>query len=473
MEQIPSDIWIEIINHMAKIDTEIIKSLIKMMAINKYFYKILFDRTYKLATISSTKIKYELKSMHWLIPNIFKWTNTDLKLEVLIEYIKSDENLCIAGGYTTLMFLNKNLDDCPNSDVDVFIINRTAEPKVTFDLLCEFISENYLDVYFDQKGSVFNIKIPEINRTIQIIVSSFVSPTHVLISFDFSHNRSCYYLGQTYCLPDAIDALSKKTSYTVPNIKLHRLAKAKLLGLEISNMIVDDDLFNLDKKSNTQLEEFKLIKKYECTPMKLGIFNSDYDYDYDIVGIDKIEDLNLHNNLHFMNLNKTLINKTITKITHKVYNYCSEDSVLNRHLIFTNTIRDHCKITIIPFITLKGILRWNDYNYHFETTDIININKLVDIYNFINDQCFEFPKYKGSSCTVTANNRIKKLSDNMNHVKITKCKYINIITADTECEIKFIPVYIYYENNGTTYDDKTKVIDGLHVYYYLYDATYY
>ena len=64
------------------------------------------------------KQKY-LISNNWLLPcdkissHNLKWVIENDQLLKLYEYIKTEPNICIAGGYPTLMCLNKNLADFP------------------------------------------------------------------------------------------------------------------------------------------------------------------------------------------------------------------------------------------------------------------------------------------------------------------------------------------------------------------------
>lgn len=198
----------------------------------------------------------------WLIENKFEWIIESDHLEILYNYIKIDPNICIAGGYPTLMCFGKNLIDYPNSDIDIYIINKTVNSHKTLENLLKFIMNTYNKISFHMLSNcIVNIKIDSINRILQIILTDLISVMNILSSFDNSHNKCCYYLNKTLLTIDTLKSKNTKSTYFyIENPKLDRITKTVKLGLSIKN----DFSINLTNSNFQKInQEYKYNHTYE------------------------------------------------------------------------------------------------------------------------------------------------------------------------------------------------------------------
>lgn len=476
MNTLSGDILIEIIKFINSTsgqpnndNHEIFRIIISMLTLSKIINKKLINYVY----VYGSKIRHEFFDQKLLIADSFKWIDESPNFNQIINYVRSDDNLCIAGGYTTLMFFNKNLNNFPDSDVDIFIMNVSADPVETFKKLHQFIIQTYPDAKYNQIISVFDIKIESINRTIQIILTDLRSPVHVLSSFDFSHNKSCYYLGRTYCLPDAQQSLSlKKTYYYAKQIRIQRLIKVNKLGLTISNVKIDEGL-NTVKKSPIEYKLFSsLFDNDDCEEIKLipatfNNFANKYGDDYhNIFELDKSKILKNSQHLHLLNLNETNLDlnkinvEYVTSEKFIVENIATINRTVN--IIYDNKI-------IIPFISLKCTM----HNYNLTCKILVQYNDIKQL--IMLDECLN----NTSSKLFSENNSISTFMSNIgigifsnkvgtNWIYLTKDK--NLLINNGPCTIKIIPVFTYYETNHV--DSCSKSHYGLTTNYYIHDIVY-
>lgn len=474
MNTIPCDILLEIIKFTDEDDHKIFKTFLLMLRLSKFIYKNLVDYTYALGC----KVRHEFYNQKLLIANTFNWVDEDFSLKIIIDYVRSNDNLCIAGGYTTLMFLNKDFKDYPDSDIDIFIMNVSVDPVKTFEHLCKFILRIYPDTQYNQTLSVFDLKIKNISRTFQIILTKLKNPTHVLSSFDFSHNKSCYYLDKTYSLPDAIHSrISKKTYYYAKQFRIQRLVKAKNLGLVISNIIIDEGL----DKCTMPVKKYELLKTIfdgedlrnntELIPASFRNFSNIYAGN-NVSNIFELDRTKIFDNIdfHFINLNET--NLDLNKINIKYIT--SKHIMKNKDMIENydiNTIYNN-KL-IVPFITLKctmrivygigcleALVKYDDikqliylnkcvYDISLKLFSVSNKMKRVEHKNYIGIGV-EFFSYKDVIGWISLSN------NNL------------IINENIPCVIKIIPVFTYnkyvFRNNNYLCEMRTA--------YYLWNVVY-
>lgn len=170
----------------------------------------------------------------------YSFSNKEPELKDMFEYIGQKENMLIAGGYPTIFFLERDLDIFPSSDIDIYIFGNCQ--KETFGKFIDFLESKYgivsintHNLYFrmDEIG-ILNIKLRDIERIIQIIGTTHFSAMDVLMQYDNSHNRCCYYNNNFYVAPDAL--IAKNTGETIFYHNFYdskRLDKASKLGLKI------------------------------------------------------------------------------------------------------------------------------------------------------------------------------------------------------------------------------------------------
>lgn len=456
MNNINIDICIEILNLTANDKFNIFKNFLTMLLVSKYFNKKLSAYVFMLGS----KLMFEYKSMSWLVPDTFEWINLEPKLEPLFKYVESNENMCIAGGYCGLIHMGKNLDDYPDSDVDIFIMKKTENSLDVLKYFLSFVKENYPGVTFCQRSGIFDIKICDVKRIIQIITSSFESPTHILSSFDFSYCKSCYYLGKTYSSPDAVCTKeNNRTNYNESHIKLNRIFKAKKLGLTISNIKIDQ---NIIAPISPIVKHFSSVLEIkDIVLVSLNNFSQNYNSGDKITETKRIKLFKELNTIHLINLNTTLLDISKINFNYVTAKYSIKNPMNVKKEYSIIMINNNCQL--IPFITIRGKGKlYNDGTVTcFETNDDDKINLLKNIYERVEKYTSTFPKYQNINPNM--NNIKHKISyrirmKNLNHKIIERL----------ECDVKIVPYYIYYEPNGNSISH----ICGLYAYYHISDVTY-
>lgn len=189
-----------------------------------------------------------LQDINWLLKDMFTFI-FDKELEKLYDYINNNKYICVAGGYPTLMFLNKTLTLYPDSDIDIYIMEPTDEAVNTIALL-HFINNNYSAIFesINHSNCVFNIKLKEYHRPIQIICTKYKSINEILFNFDMSYNKCALYCGHTFVTFDAL--YSKQCGITwTNNPTMGRINKAYNKGIYVYNF-------------NNSTEKDKTILKY-------------------------------------------------------------------------------------------------------------------------------------------------------------------------------------------------------------------
>lgn len=185
------------------------------------------------------KLRKHFSEISWLVPDTFDWVNENDQIKKLVNYVCTNPNLCIAGGYPTLMFFNKDLNLNFTSDIDIYILKHNKKSIETLTDLFNniFIMYGKIEYHIPASSSIINIKIDKIDRVVQIIFTKQQSPMHILSTYDNSHNRLCYYLGQTYATLDAIQTKQSlaSTSYIL-KMNLIRIKKTYDLGLKINGL---------------------------------------------------------------------------------------------------------------------------------------------------------------------------------------------------------------------------------------------
>lgn len=186
-----------------------------------------------------------LHSVDNLLKNEFEINNIDDKFLSLSMFVSFQDNVCIAGGFPTILYHEKNLDDFPDSDIDIFIMNTNSENnKQTLDEIITLLDctwkiksiEINSERKIKKKCGVFDILCFDFPRKIQIILTMDSNIAMLLSRFDASYCKCCIYKNDTYITPDA--KITKETGYTcfyTGNPLLSRMKKAQKIGLNVLN----------------------------------------------------------------------------------------------------------------------------------------------------------------------------------------------------------------------------------------------
>lgn len=367
----------------------------------------------------------------YLLKNEFVYIY-DEQLSELYDYIKSNPNICIAGGYPTLMHYNKNLADYPDSDIDIFVIGPDSVENAKG--LLHFINKNY-KAKFVKGDAVIDIKIKNYERPLQVIVTQYQNINELLYTFDTDYNKCALYLGDTYITFDAKYSVAINMTHS-KYFKHNRIEKTLKKGIQI---------YNYDHSKSAMLKNDvttnKVCKKYyKCTD------------DFNVIAVEKFTT--------YLDVDTDDLDKTKTFRMNKFYDVMIPDT----YYIFKNNWRPllmkfsypcdynllytDCMPVISEFamITIVGKLIVND-SLSGESTISIKIpgenkeeiKKLFDIY----DQIYAVLNTKKTN----ANREIS-----------TKCK-----TYDP----KLSHTHQYYKNNiDDTNDEYNMDAHGIHTFVY-------
>lgn len=162
----------------------------------------------------------------------------DIHLQTVIDYVETQSNLFIAGGFPTQLYMGKVPKE--TSDIDVYLLTKepvkdgqylTAAIIDSVREILEWFEKTYTVICCIRVGpSVYSIHVREFNHPVQLIITTNGTPAEILSSFDNSHNRCGIYMGHTYVGIDTkISHQTHKTYfYTTP--KPSRYQKAIDLG---------------------------------------------------------------------------------------------------------------------------------------------------------------------------------------------------------------------------------------------------
>lgn len=185
------------------------------------------------------------KSMDFLIKSSFDY-EYDEEISILYDYINNNTQLCVAGGFPTLLFNNKNLSLYPSSDIDIFIMEKDDTANETIKLI-KYINKYYKAVFLkiNKSVSVFDVKINGYNRTIQLISTKYRCVNEILNSFDMGYNKCALYGGETFVTYDAMYAKNIMKTHT-NNPKHDRIYKACVKGFSVHNC----EDYKIDEKNH-------------------------------------------------------------------------------------------------------------------------------------------------------------------------------------------------------------------------------
>jgi hypothetical protein len=218
-----------------------IDSLIKLSIADTKFRETYKDYIYHRHALECKTIE----SLDYFIPDTVSIPSFSdcMPLQKLMNYIASNSNLCIAGGFPTYLYMG--ITPKSNSDIDIYVLcgNVHALKKDSMfknNELCDieqllfFIKTNYTEPKYLRVGpAVFNITVQEFSHPIQIIVTTYKSLAQVLSSFDNSHNRCGIHMGRSYVGIDTELTHHTKTTYFYKTTKPVRYMKALELGFRV------------------------------------------------------------------------------------------------------------------------------------------------------------------------------------------------------------------------------------------------
>lgn len=188
----------------------------------------------------SIEYNYKLENIEWLLKDQFEFV-FDKEIEKLYDYINKSKYICVAGGYPTLMFLNRTLSGYLDSDIDIYIMEPSDIPVNTIAFI-DFVNSNYRVSFesINASNCVYNIKLEGYCRTLQIICTRSRSINEIFYEYDMGYNKCGLYGGHTFVTFDAL--YSKKNRMTWTNKPVSgRINKAYDKGISVYGYDVQEE----------------------------------------------------------------------------------------------------------------------------------------------------------------------------------------------------------------------------------------
>lgn len=344
------------------------------------------------ARIYWKSIEYNKIMTHdkFLLKDKFKYKYNN-KLSKFYEYIKSNPHICIAGGYPTLMFLGKDLNDYKESDIDVYVMENSAYCETTKSLI-HFLTENY-KIEFQQINncrSVFNCIINGCSRILQIISTQFATVNEIFHSFDMGYIKCGLYLGKTIVTYDAIYSKNINTTHIMfPN--KNRIVKAHKKNMKVYG---HDEIYDI-QSDDKQLHIID-ANELQIIPLKNFIISYQQMKNYfNYVELDDIDIIDIKQT-YFKN---TPYNKYQTM---NLLMICQINSNYN-----TNYVNKMPIITKSIKLNICGKLYKNTYNNKFSIKIFDKNNQTVKKLHKIIIQLEKIIKLKKSDFNIKSNNCLK------------------------------------------------------------------
>lgn len=336
----------------------------------------------------SLQYKCALTSNHYLIKDAFDWTE-EYDLEPLYDYLMNEPNICIAGGYPTLLFLGKDTQDF-SGDIDIYIFRSTNHDMIdTLQRFTNIIQREYGIKHIDKIGpsechSVFNIYTC-LPRPIQIIGTCDTSLSEIIRQFDASHNRCAWYMGHTYVTYDALYAKERMMTYFIKNHYNHkRLNKAHQLGFEIFQY-PDYQLPSYFKFVDVCYRRMPLITMLALfTPIALWY------HEYTGIICDNFEAPPKED--HYLSRPLSIFDVIANLFKIDKYDYNNQHYLLrfivqarNKYHIFLDELNWG-----VPEFQINGYISQNFHRYNITICDNIDIDKIKHIKNLIFNFYFRY-----------------------------------------------------------------------------------
>ncbi len=173
---------------------------------------VLFEKE-KILTPALTieKKKYEKIA---IIPNIETMEKINRFLEGL-EFLWIPGEIFFAGGALNLI-LDPTIDEThriyEKSDIDIFITGTIERKKELFNLFIEDLRSKYTIEKIEYIGSVCNIKLEGVKRTIQVILCKTGQDEGFVKEFDYPHLKTSYDGNQIIMYKDSWKAITSRIS---------------------------------------------------------------------------------------------------------------------------------------------------------------------------------------------------------------------------------------------------------------------
>jgi hypothetical protein len=163
----------------------------------------------------------------------------DQSIRKLFDEIGKSKNICVAGGFTTQLYLDKVPDK--TSDIDIYFL-KTKNNKTEFKAFLDYIKDNFTIKNVGKYRSIIMIQVEQFDHPLQLIFTNMKSITDVFSSFDNSHNKCGFYQNKFYTTYDAKWSKENRKTffYKVGNNRDVRYQKAEKLGFYICNKNYDE-----------------------------------------------------------------------------------------------------------------------------------------------------------------------------------------------------------------------------------------
>ncbi len=315
-----------------------------------------------------------------LIKNYFNYKKVDPQITRLIKYLSINAMFVISGGFTTALMFGMPIR--PESDIDLWCLNY-GSARLLLKPLYNWIIKNYTVVEVSSiAAGILNIVVKEFPNPIQIIFINETSVSGIIGDFDFSHNKSAIYMGNTYTTYDAINSFipfdkSSKNIHTTSEIvmggrlkttlyketSMARIDKALLMGCEIANLF--------EFYSNEELQKLRkfIYDRNKSTKCTIKDFAKEIPF------------VSFKTNPY---VHRALPKLRITLKNYKDYNYYI-DSCNNLSIIWGNGKIKRCEIREI----YKGCI---EYGAYFKPDN--RLDDLQEITNYIGNKLMKTEKYK-------------------------------------------------------------------------------
>ncbi len=364
-----------------------------------------------------------------LLKNQFKFIIEDSIMTSLFDYISSDKNLCIAGGYTTIMHFYGEFDGrFRESDIDIYVFGEYT--GTNFDNLIDYMNKHYTIIDINTKGAaVVEIKISEFFRPIQIIGLKVNNIINIVDTFDLSHNKCIYYQNNTYITYDAKFSKDKKMAIAFLKMIGTRLEKIKRFDLTLLNK---SDILKI---SRFAIEYLRLrdVSNINTIPNKIkdikSRFQSIYDFKDEAIGTPEIyiKDLEITSNYIAKILTDKIMIYETTKVISPYYS-------LNQNVDFVFEINGICKMLIID--------EHDNSRLTIIVTDPVEIDKLLIITDKIKSIYDHFQTRSNDDKPPKKNRYLKK--------KLIIKNYVDNITWDDQENIIRYKIRLFDDDQDDT-----------------------
>lgn len=188
------------------------------------------------------------------------------ELERLFVYIYKTNNLTVAGGFTTQLFMNPSVLPKFSSDIDIYVLKSDTVQAIELLLFLKtrFTIKDILvkSREYDPPNFIYNIIVKEIPYILQIIITSFENPLQVIDDYDYSHNKIALYKEKMYAMPCAISTHKTKVSFNLHSFwYICRIQKCINNGFSIFGL--DDKL--LERIMEEKCCEMEKTMKYSIS----------------------------------------------------------------------------------------------------------------------------------------------------------------------------------------------------------------